>query len=149
MKAPEAGATLVGGVGFTVGCTENGKATDVALSLGASYADTTKLRAYKQTGSTLVDITSHVTFTNKVVAGVTKTVLSYNLVDGGEYDEDGVVNGTIVDPIFIGVVGGAGGSLANTGVNIYAVSGIAAVLLASAAVVGRKARQAPKRVSFR
>ena len=149
LKAPEANVTLIGGVGFSVGCTSNGKSADVSLALGANYSDTSKLRAYKQSGANLVDITKQVAFTNKDINGTTKTVASYNLVDGGSLDEDGAANGTLVDPIFIGVIDGAGGSLANTGFNVYALLALAAAFLTSAAAIWRKGVKAIKRVSFR
>ena len=149
LKVTEANITLLGGVGFNVGCTSTGKSTDVSLALGAHYNDTSKLRAYKQSGTSLVDITKQVTFTNKDVGGTTKTVVSYNLVDGGNLDEDGMANGTLVDPLFIGVVDGADGSLANTGFNIYVLVALAVALLAGACALWRKGLKAPKRVSFR
>ncbi len=149
LKVAEANITLLGGVGFSVGCTGNGQSTDVALALGTVYADTSKLRAYKQSGANLRDITSQVAFTNKDIAGATKTVVSYNLVDGGSLDEDGVANGTLVDPIFIGVVDGAGGALANTGFNVYVFTAFAMTLLVSAVAVWRKGFKTPKRISFR
>lgn len=47
--------------------------------------------------------------------GTVKTAVSYNIVDGGPYDTDGVANGVIVDPVFPSVTptpsGGNGGSL--------------------------------------
>ena len=147
LKVAEANVTLLGGVGFSVDCTGAGKSADVSLALGTSHRDTSKLRAYKQSGANLVDITKQVTFTNKDVNGTMKTVVNYNLVDGGSLDEDGAANGTLVDPIFIGVVDG--GSLANTGFNVYALFALAAALLTSAAAIWRKGVKAPKRVSFR
>ena len=144
LKAPEANVTLLGGVGFSVGCTSNGKSADVSLALGTSYTNLNQLRAYKQTGAVLTDITNQVTFTNQDTNGTTKTVASYNLVDGGELDEDGVANGTLVDPIFIGVIDGASGSLANTGSNIYLVTAIAGILLISAGIFWKRGSRTNK-----
>ena len=149
LKVPEANVTLLGGVGFSIGCTSNGKSADVSLVLGTSYTNLNQLRAYKQTGAVLTDITNQVTFTNQDMNGTTKTVASYNLVDGGELDEDGLASGTLVDPIFIGAINGAGGSLANTGFNIYLLFALAAALLTSAAAIWRRSVKALKRVSFR
>jgi len=129
LKAPEANVTLLGGVGFSVGCTSSGKSADVTLALGTSYRDTTKLRAYKQSGSNLVDITSQVTFKNTTSNGATNTVVSYSLIDGGDLDEDGLANGTIVDPIFIGTLPGAGDMLASTGINIWLLIGAGSIAL--------------------
>ncbi|NCU37479.1 LPXTG cell wall anchor domain-containing protein [Candidatus Saccharibacteria bacterium] len=88
-----------------------------------------------------------------------KTVASYNLVDGGEFDEDAAANGTIVDPVYIGVVAGAsttttdpatvGGTLANTGVSTYLVTALAGLLIASAGLIWHKGFKIRKPVSFR
>lgn len=108
----------------------------LAVALGAHYTNPSDLRIYKQLGTgPLVDISNQVTITNQDISGTTKTTLSYNLVDGGTLDEDGVANGTIVDPIYIGAVMGAssttGGVLASSGSNLWAIAtvGMLAVLL--------------------
>ena len=104
LKTPDTNISLLGGFGFSLACAQSGKSADVALTLGTTYGDTTKLRAYKGNGSSLQDITDQVTFRNQTIDGVTKTVLSYALADGGSLDEDMTANGTIVDPIYIGIV---------------------------------------------
>ena len=115
--------TILGGLGFTLDCT-NGATTAVTLTLG-SQADLSKLRVYKDTAGTLTDITSQVTLTS--VNG--KTVITYTLTDGGDLDEDGLANGTIVDPIFIGTLPGAGDMLASTGINIWLLIGAGSIAL--------------------
>ena len=152
VSAPTSGINLLGGVAFNVTCTEAGGSSDVELALGDHYTDVSKLRAYKTSGTTLTDITNQVTFTNKDVDGVTKTVLSYHLVDGGDLDEDGLANGTIVDPIYIGEVTGAisadsttsVGSLANTGSSIHLVTAIAGILLISAGIFWKRGSRTNK-----
>jgi hypothetical protein len=158
LTAPEQGITLLGGIGFALTCTGTGGTANTAVTLGATYNDVSALRVYKRSGTgPLVDITKQVTIQNETVAGATKTVIRYNLVDGGSLDEDGTADGTITDPIYIGVVNGAatttpvatGGSLAETGFNVYAPLALAATLIASATVIWRKSVKVPKRVSFR
>jgi hypothetical protein len=158
LTAPEQGITLLGGIGFKLTCTGTGGTANMAVTLGTVYNDVSALRVYKCSGTgPLVDITEQVTIQNETVAGATKTVIRYNLVDGGSLDEDGSADGTITDPIYIGVVNGAatttpgatGGSLANTGFNVYVLLVFAATLLASATAIWRKGVKAPKRVSFR
>ncbi len=157
VSAPTSGINLLGGVAFNLTCTAAGGSSDVELALGAHYTDVSKLRAYKTSGTALTDITSQVTFTNKDVGGSTKTVVSYQLVDGGALDEDKATNSTIVDPIYIGEVAGAsstsptaaGGSLANTGLSVYLVTALAGTLLVSASVIWRKGLKLGRRVSFR
>jgi hypothetical protein len=154
LVAPESDITLLGGVAFSLDCTSTGGSADTSITLGTNYADTSNLRVYKRSGTgPLVDITRQVTIQNE--SG--KTVIRYTLTDGGAWDEDSTANSTIVDPIYIGVVNGAatttpgatGGSLANTGFNVYAPLALAATLLASATAIWRKSVKVPKRVSFR
>ena len=158
LTAPEQGITLLGGIGFTLTCTGTGGTANMDVTLGTAYNDVSALRVYKRSGTgPLVDITEQVTIQNETVAGATKTVIRYNLVDGGSLDEDGTADGTITDPIYIGEVndaatttpGATGGSLAETGFNVYAPLALAATLIASATVIWRKSVKVPKRVSFR
>ena len=168
VTAPTAGIKLLGGIQFSLNCTMAGGSANVALALGTQFGDISKLRAYKNTGASLTDITSQVTFINKVVGGATKTILTYSLVDGGSLDEDGVVNGAIIDPIYIGEVAGAGttaptpttptttttpaqtdDTLADTGNSIFAASLAAFTLLATAVILWHKNRKIYRHVSFR
>ena len=158
LTVPEQGVNLLGGIGFRLTCTGTGGTANMDVTLGTAYNDVSALRVYKRSGTgPLVDITKQVTIQNETVAGATKTVIRYNLVDGGSLDEDGTADGTITDPIYIGAVNGAatttpgatGGSLAETGFNVYAPLGLAATLIASATVIWRKSVKVPKRVSFR
>ena len=148
LTVPEQGVNLLGGIGFTLTCTDTGGTASTAVTLGTTYNDASALRVYKRSGTgPLVDITEQVTIQNETVAGATKTVIRYNLVDGGSLDEDGTADGTITDPIYIGAVNGAatitqgaaGGSLANTGSNVYVLLALAATLLISATATGVKA----------
>jgi hypothetical protein len=138
-----ASVSLYGGVGFSLSCTSSGEAATVSVALTNDSSDATaslpaitssnlaNLRAYKSHSGTLTDITDQATF----ALGAGNTVLvSYQLVDGGELDEDGVANGTIVDPVYIGYYMGddtsGSGSLAETGSNtlLLATAGIVLVL---------------------
>lgn len=107
ISSPTEGISLLGGIGFSIDCVSSGGSAQATISLGATYADASQLRAYKQSGATLTDITSQVTFANQDVGGTTRTILRYHLIDGGAFDEDSTSNGTIVDPIYIGEVQGA------------------------------------------
>ena len=122
VSAPQ-GITMLGGLGFTLDCT-TAATTTVSLTLG-SQANPDTLRVYKDIAGTLTDITSQVTFTTNNG----KTVLTYTLTDGGAFDEDDTANGTIVDPIYIGVAGS--GELASTGINATMVVAVGVVTLAA------------------
>lgn len=143
-----ADVSLYGGVGFSLDCTSNGDAATVSISLSNASGNATaslpaitssnlaNLRAYKAHSGTLTDITEQTTFS----LGTNNTILvSYQLVDGGELDEDGVVNGTIVDPVYVGYYLGGdtatndNGTLAETGSNVFwpTMAGIVLILVSA------------------
>ena len=123
-------------------CVANGGSADATVALNAYYADTTKVRVYKTTTTPkeLVDVTDQVVIKNEVINGKMVTTISYTLQDGQDFDEDKLANGTIVDPLYIGVEANtpaspAGGSLASTGMNIVVAIATAAGLVAAAVIV--------------
>jgi hypothetical protein len=118
---------LLGGIAYNITCATQGGSTDATITLGTYYSDPSKLRIYKKSTSSslLVDITNQVSITNAIDASNAPiTTLRYTLVDGGDYDEDGIVNGVIVDPLYIGVVetASAAGTLAETGSDMWTVA---------------------------
>ena len=138
VAAPAPNVSLLGGIAFSVDCVVNGGTSAVSVALDAKYSNTSLLRAYKTVGSganmTLKDITDRVSITNVDVGGTMKTTVNYSLMDGSSLDEDGIVNGTIVDPIYIGLVATtASGTLASTGTNMWTIVWLASALLAVAA----------------
>jgi len=141
-----ANVTILGGIGYDVSCVVNGGSADATVALNAYYADTTKVRVYKTTTTPkeLVDVTDQVVIKNEVINGKMVTTISYTLQDGQDFDEDELANGTIVDPLYIGVEANtpaspatdvAGGTLASTGMNILVATAAAAGLVAAAVIV--------------
>ena len=140
------GIDILGGVAFTISCVSNGGSSSVRVALAEQLADISSLRIYKalSDGSNLTDITNQVSISNQD----NKTVINYNLIDGGELDEDGLANGTIVDPLYIGVPAesadgdttGSNGALADTGQGTFALLAGASLLIISGLTVllGRK-----------
>ena len=133
-------------------CVANGGSADATVALNAYYADTTKVRVYKTTATPneLVDVTDQVVIKNEVINGKMVTTISYTLQDGQDFDEDKLANGTIVDPLYIGVEANtptspatdvAGGTLASTGMNIVVAIATAAGLVATAVIVLVAARR--------
>ena len=111
------GVTFLGGLNFTLRCSTGGTATiTYALS---EQVDAARLRVYKYATATgtLTDITSRIAITSN--GGI--PTISYSLTDGGNYDEDGVANGHIVDPLYVGLgqSASANGGLAETGEGRY------------------------------
>lgn len=143
------GVKLLGGIRFDLSCASAGGNAPMTVTLGSYIEDLSTLHVYKEKNGALTDITDQLTITN--VDG--ETILEYTLVDGGDFDEDGAVNGVIVDPLYIGVDGdtttttttdgtdttatGSGDGLASTGTSTYLLA-IAALGLIGGAVVLRK-----------
>ena len=129
-------------------CVANGGNADATVALNAYYADTTKVRVYKTTTTPkeLVDVTDQVVIKNEVINDKMVTTISYTLQDGRDFDEDGLSNGTIVDPNYIGVEANtaaspAGGNLASTGMNILVATAAVAGLVATAVIMLVAARR--------
>lgn len=147
---------LVTSFGFTSDCASNGGSVVVVVDLGKHY-DTATLRVFKeQSDGTVKDITELATFGSVDVDGVTHTTITYSVVDGGDWDKDGSINGTIVDPIYIVdtsiSTGGLGsgstgdnstnsGTLADTGVDMphttLIATGLTVLGLAGLLIFGR------------
>lgn len=138
--------TLLGGLDFTLDYCDEGSETDVIYTLGQKIDDTSALRVYKHNSVTdeTQDITDLITFTT---ADDGNTTISYSLTDGGELDQDGIANGQIVDPIYVGMITsalsqleGTGdtnsiGGLASTGMNTTLLMGVGGVMLLGGAVL--------------
>lgn len=152
--APTGLQSVVAGFGFTVDCQVDGDSLAVVVDLGVRY-DNTKLKVYKKTASgEPLDITSQVTLGYASTSPTSYSTVSYTVTDGSQFDEDGLANGTIVDPIYValasaapsggqpstnsapspsnGVTNNANSTLQKTGVTLIAASVMAIVLLAAA-----------------
>ena len=94
--------TIVG-FEFTSTCVRNGKSATVSVDLGREVANRASLKVMKmQHDGTLIDITPTTTIDTRKTNNVAHTFVTYSVVDGGMNDQDGLVNGTLADPVFIG-----------------------------------------------
>lgn len=82
---------------FEIHCDSPGDTADIKIYLDQVY-DTTTWKYYKSDGGAYVDISPIVTFATESVAGTPVTTMSFSITDGSSYDEDGLVNGVILDP---------------------------------------------------
>ncbi len=141
LQSPEPNVSIVGGLAYDIQCAMTGGSTNATITLGTHFTDLSALRIYKQdpVSHALVDITKQITLTNKTVNGISVTTLDYTLVDGGAYDEDHTANGTIVDPLYIGVKGA--GTLANTGASWRNGVMVGVAIIALALILGASARR--------
>ena len=137
----------LGGLDFTLSCTNPGSDASVSLALAAAVAEPGTDKVYKKTASGVIDITDQTTVTNQNG----KTTISYNLTDGGELDDDETVNGTITDPNYVAVPSSDpivqndsttdGGELADTGTSLWLATAVAAAMLLATGMALRVARR--------
>ena len=156
----EARVKILGGLSFNINCTQVSASSDITVSLASQY-DVSKVRVYKKDSATanLQDITSQAVVKNETVAGKLVTTVSYKVVDGANNDDDHTANSVITDPVYFGVVndpaspatpagvasnpagitpkGGRSGGLANTGASVWAIGGLAIVVIAGGIVLKR------------
>jgi DNA-binding beta-propeller fold protein YncE len=132
---------------FTVECLSPGDSADIRIVYSQEY-DTSNwvYKKYNPATQTYTDMTGDVTFGTTVIGGVTVTTVTYTIIDGGQYDQDGTVNGTIVDPAGPAVLGDQ--TLAKTGTPTLYVSVAAVTLVITAAVVATR-RSTPHYRLFR
>lgn len=119
--------------GFTLYCPTAGATVPVTIIYDKIY-DTSKsvLRFYNPSTQTYSTIAG-ATFGTTTVGGVQKTTVTYNLTDGGAYDQDSTANGAIVDPVGISDAPGVpntgfGPRQPNTLLNIIVLTLLSAVL---------------------
>ncbi len=93
---------VIAGYEFTTKCRPGGKSVNINLDLGREVQNKSLLKVYKAKvdGSTVDITTATMIATHKSVDG-NHTFVTYSIVDGGENDQDSVVNGVIVDPVFV------------------------------------------------
>lgn len=156
----EARVKILGGLSFNINCTQVSASSDITVSLASQY-DVSKVRVYKKdsAAANLQDITSQAVIKNETIAGKTVTTVSYKAVDGANNDDDHTANSVITDPVYFGVVndpaspatpagaasnpagitpkGGKSGGLANTGASVWAIGGLAIVVIAGGIVLKR------------
>ncbi len=106
-----ADTTILGGVSFELTCSEVGGSTTVSLRLDTEYSDTSVLSAYKDLTGNGTLVPADVTFVNRNGATYVEFPLTDGLTntDSNLVDEDGVADGRIVDPLYIGILASATG----------------------------------------
>lgn len=97
---------------FDIYCPGAGLTVPVTIIYDKQY-DTSKsvLRHFNTTTNTYSTVPG-ATFSTRLVGGEIKTIVTYNIIDGGSLDTDGVSNGIIKDPVGISITPG----VPNTGI---------------------------------
>lgn len=145
--------TLLGGLSFNINCSRPAASSDITVTLD-SHHDIAKLRVYKQSSahSQLRDITNQVVLKNETAAGKPVTTITYKATDGAIHDDDGIADGVITDPIFVGVVNSSFSAtsgkalvakkssdrLAETGAPVLAIGGTAITMIIGGVILARK-----------
>jgi len=85
--------------GFYVYCPTSGMTVTVTIIYDKQYSSP-MLRYYNPiTGS--YSMVKGATYGTKTIGGITKTIATYDLTDGGSLDSDGLANGIIKDPVLL------------------------------------------------
>jgi hypothetical protein len=126
---------------FNLNCATPGASGTVNFIWDSVY-DTSqwKYKKYNPTTQIYTDITSSVTYSQRTVGGVARTVSSYVLTDGGAFDNDGLVNGVIFDPAGPSI----SATLVSTGIPSNVASGSVALVTSSVLLIAIVRRRAIK-----
>lgn len=86
---------------FTTRCPYSGYTANVTLYYYGSYNPSDfVLRKYNPSTGAYTTLTN-ATFSTQTIGGQSVLLAQYSITDGGEFDQDGVANGIIVDPVGI------------------------------------------------
>lgn len=129
----------VGLTDFGLQCTNPGDSSTITIYYDKKY-DTTGWVARKySTANDTYSTVPGVTFGTFNRNGTLVTTMTYTLKDGGPLDEDGVANGTIIDPIGPAFMPGAGVGAPSTGggatIDWRLVATVASIIVVTATVV--------------
>ncbi len=84
---------------FELDCGVPGETADILIYLDKVYDTSTWIyKKYDNATNIYTDISGSVTYGTALVGGVSVTTIAYSITDGGPLDEDGIANGTIIDP---------------------------------------------------
>ncbi len=92
----------VGLFDFESTCVNPADTMNVKIYLDKEY-DTSNWVYVKKVNTDTIDISEIVSYTTENIGGNDVTVISYDVTDGGTYDDDGLVNSIIVDPAGPGI----------------------------------------------
>jgi hypothetical protein len=131
-------------VGFKVeGLTPGDTIEVTVIQQNPDNIDAAQLTARKYFPSTTSYKTiSSSTVTNEIIGGQPVISLTFDLIDGGEYDLDGLANGEITDPVSLAADDAEAGTLADTGQSSHIIIVVATLLITCAFYFTKKARTA-------
>lgn len=124
-----------GFAGFTLSGCGAGATTTVTINfVGDFNIDDVSLRKYNPEDKSFATIVG-ASKTANTINDMPSVEFTYSITDGGELDQDGIANGTIVDPVGLAVVqvSAASSDLASTGHNVSLILSIAVGLMLAGA----------------
>ncbi len=105
---------------FEIECTTPGSTAEIQIYLDSSIDSSSFVyKKFDSLTEIYTDISSIVSYRNETVWTSSVIVMSYDITDGDSNDEDGVVNGTIIDPSGPGVSNPVGGWVGTPGWRSY------------------------------
>ncbi len=99
---------------FDLYCLTPGASVPVTIIYDKLYTGSLILRYYNPATSAYTTVPGAV-FGTKTVGGVSKTIVTYTITDGGPFDRDGAVNGIIQDPVGLAILAPAIPAAPSTG----------------------------------
>ncbi|HSX07112.1 MAG TPA: choice-of-anchor U domain-containing protein [Candidatus Saccharimonadia bacterium] len=113
---------------FATDAIDNQVSLDFPTTLQPSQVVARKYNSTTKTYTTIPDAI----ITQTTVGGEPALHVTYTITDGGPLDSDGAANGTIVDPVTLGIPPPSADTLADTGISALLFSVISACMLAAA-----------------
>lgn len=104
--------------GFTLYCSTAGATVPVTIIFDKEYDTSSSVLRYYNPSTQTYSTIAGASFSTATIGGVTKTTVTYNLTDGGAYDQDGTANGAIVDPV---TISNPDATAPNTGIGSVAI----------------------------
>jgi Tol biopolymer transport system component len=134
---PDNGYTYPDGIlSYTTNCGTNGATATITLYYyGLSSTPVYTLRKYSSVAHTYQTIPG-ATVTSTTLGGAPVIKATYQITDGGLYDEDGTANGVIIDPVGLAETVSVT-TLTDTGTNIMITTGLSAFTICMAFFVRR------------
>lgn len=94
-------------IDYTVACPTEGLTIPVTIIFDKQYNTSSWVPLFYNTTSQTYTPIAGATFSTMTIGGIVKTTLTYDVTDGGNYDNNSTADGVIVDPVAIGLSDGS------------------------------------------
>jgi hypothetical protein len=90
-------------ISYDAYCSSTGLSVPVTIIFNTELDTSKAVLLYYNPNSNSYSVVSNAVFGTTVVGGVTETTVTYTVTDGGAYDDNGTVDGLIIDPVEIAI----------------------------------------------